>query len=97
MQSNAVVLAKNVASTAPTAAVNVDTGGRYNLVVLATTYPTTCQLQVLGPDAATWIPLGSSLSANGVASFDLAAGQYRMNLNTGTTAGLYATLVRVPY
>lgn len=97
MQSNAVILAANVGTTAPTAAKNVDTGGRYNLTVLATTYPTTCQLQVLGSDAATWINLGSSLSANGVTSFDLSPGQYRMNLVTGTTAGLYATLVRVAY
>lgn len=97
MQANGIILAANLATTAPTAAQNINTGGRYNFTMLASTYPTTCQLQVLGSDNATWISLGSSLSANAVVTLDLSPGQYRLNLVTGTTAGMYATLVRVAY
>jgi hypothetical protein len=97
MQTNAVVLASNLATTAPTVAAELNTGGRHNLTTTATTYPgTTCQLQVQHIDG-TWVNLGSNITANGVTAFDLSAGQYRLNISGTASAALYATLVRVPY
>ena len=73
-------------------------GGRTALVIIAGTYPSTCNLQLLGPDGSTWMNMnGSSIGANGVTSYDLPAGQYRMNMAGGTVANLYAKLIAIAY
>jgi len=96
--TSAYALAANVSGATTTTPVTVDAAGRYVLVLLAGTYDgTTGFLQVLGPDASTWISLNATkYSANQVTSYDLPSGQYRMSLGS-STAGLYATLVRCPY
>ena len=92
-----VVLCSNISAVADQAAVTWS-GGRAALVLIATTYPTTANLQCLGPDSTTWINInGTTYSANQVTAYDLPAGQYRMHLASGTVAGMYASLVSVPY
>lgn len=71
-------------------------GGRTALVVQATSYPSTLQLQMRGPDGNP-INLGNNLDADGIANLDLPAGSYRMNLNGGTATDVYVQLCKVPY
>jgi len=71
-------------------------GGRSVLVVEASSFPTTLQLQLLSPNG-TAINVGSNITANGVISYDLPAGSYRMNLNGGTATNVHVTLCRVMY
>ena len=97
MQASGIVLATNVAVVAATSGFNW-VGGKSAIVLIAGTYPTTCQLQCLAPDNATWIPINSStFNANQVTAYDLPAGQYRLYMTGGSVAGLYASLIRVPY
>ena len=72
-------------------------GGRTVLSVVATSFPTTLQLQFLGPDGLTAVSLGANIVANGFTSFDLPAGSYRMILTGGTATAVYATISTVPY
>ena len=97
MQRDGKVLAKDVSGSATTDPITW-VGGRSALIVLASAYDgTTGFLQILGPDGSTWIDINASkFSANGVTSYDLPAGQYRLNLGS-STSGLYASLVTVPY
>jgi hypothetical protein len=69
-------------------------GGKYSAVVSATGYGTAVQLQALSGDASTWVNCGSNFTANAVATFDLASGQYRV-LITGAT-GVYFVIGTVP-
>lgn len=72
-------------------------GGRAALIIHATTFPTSCFLQLQGLDG-TWVSVnGTTFSANQVTNFDLPAGQYRISMSGGTVAALYAALVSVPY
>jgi hypothetical protein len=97
MQGAGVALAKNISSVAAQPQVSWK-GGRCALCIFATTFPSTCQLQMLGKDSATWLTVNSSTySANQVISYDLPAGQYRLNLSGGSVSGLYADLVAIPY
>lgn len=94
--TKAIVLASNVSVVADQLPVTW-TGGRAALVLDATTYPTTCNLQLQGPGGS-WISLnGTTFSANQVTPFDLPAGQYRIHMATGTVAAFYASLVSTPY
>lgn len=74
-------------------------GGRHSLVVIAAPYSSLVSFQLLGPDNVTWITLnGSTISANGATAYDLPSGQYRMlSGGAGSSVGLYAALVSVPY
>lgn len=81
----------NIAAT--TAAFRVR-GGKYMLCATATFGGGNIQLQTLGPDAATWVNVGSSVTAAGVAVFDLAGGQYRFAITTATA--VYVALSSVP-
>jgi hypothetical protein len=71
-------------------------GGRAALVLMATTYPTTLKLQLMGQDGTTAIDI-ATLTANGVTLYDLPAGSYRMSVAGGAPAAIYADLVSVPY
>jgi hypothetical protein len=69
-------------------------GGRYNVMAVATGFGTVVQLQVLGPDGATWLLVGTNFAANGFQTVDVGPGQYRFGI-TGAT-GVYASVWRVP-
>jgi len=72
-------------------------GGRAALVVTATSFPTALNLQLEHVDG-TWVNINSStINANGVYNYDLPQGRYRMFLNGGSAAGLYASLSKVKY
>lgn len=96
MQRDGALLAQNNSTLAPTTPVRF-MGGRAALAVVATAFPTTCQLQVLGPDGVTWLNEGANITANGVTILDLHEGQYRMNLAGVGVTGLYAALACIPY
>lgn len=69
-------------------------GGRAVLVVLATAYPTTLKLQMLGKDGATAIDV-ATVTANGITAYDLPPGSYRMFVSGGAPSGIYADLASV--
>lgn len=94
MQASGVNLAKNV--TATTTAVTWK-GGRTALVLSATAYGTTVQLQTQASNG-TWVSVNATTySADQVTPYDLPEGQYRINISGGTTTALYADLVAIPY
>lgn len=73
-------------------------GGRAVIVAMASSFPTTCQVQMKGKDDSTAISVGSNLTANGISSgIDLPPGQYRIHCTGGTETALYVDLVSVPY
>lgn len=69
-------------------------GGKYLLVVTATWGGGNVVLQRLHNDGATWVPVHTALTANGIANVDIAYGQYRWAVTTATA--VYATADRVP-
>jgi hypothetical protein len=71
-------------------------GGRAILVIMATTFPTTTELQLLGQDGATWITLVTP-TVNGITALDAPAGSYRIKMTGGAPVAVYADLVHVPY
>lgn len=74
---------------------SLNAGGIYQLSAVATTFGTGAQLNAVGPDGATLLPVSSSLTANGGQTLDLPPGAYVLTL-TGTFVGFYATLTRLP-
>lgn len=95
MAQKAVILCDNISSTAAQAAVAFG-GGRGLLIVEATTYPSTCQLQIQSRSGK-WVNFGSNISADIAMPLDLPQGQYRINLSGGTTSALYVVLASVAY
>jgi hypothetical protein len=69
-------------------------GGKYALIVTATFGGGSVQLQVLAADNATWVPLGTALTAAGNQTFDLPPATYRIAVTTATA--VYASLTSVP-
>jgi len=97
MARGGIVLCSNVSVVANQAPV-VWVGGRTSLVVFATTFPTNCHLQMQGMDGSTFLNVTTaSINANGLQTFDLPAGTYRISMVGGAVAGLYANLVAVAY
>lgn len=86
----------------------VNFGGFFSVAVVATFGGGSVELQVLGPDATTWLSLYDTFNnagaeadlivgkfaANGAKNLYLSPGQYRFVLTTATV--LSATLSRVP-
>jgi hypothetical protein len=68
-------------------------GGKYGLDISATFGGGNLQLQTLSVDGSTWINVGSSITANGVSTYDLVPGQYRIAVTTATA--VYAALARI--
>lgn len=95
MQTFSVPLLVSGSATSPAFVWN---GGRGDFAVVGTFGGASVNLQVLGPDSATWIDVGTttSLTAAGHALFDLASGQIRANVVGGTPSGIYATAARIP-
>lgn len=92
MQYASILLSN--ASSAPAAGVQYS-GGRTVLSIIGT-LATTTKLQMLGPDSSTWFDL-ATISAAGATVYDLAPGQYRITLTSGSPSGIYASLIKVPY
>ena len=68
-------------------------GGKYGLDISATFGGGNLQLQTLSVDGSTWINVGSSITANGVSTYDLVPGQDRIAVTTATA--VYAALARI--
>lgn len=67
-------------------------GGRGQFKVAGTFAGATVKLQILGPDGATWQDVGSdvTLTAAGLANFDLPPGTIRAGVAGGSPSGLHA-------
>jgi len=96
MQGNgSVVLATSSAITGSSTTPGLWNGAKGVLVVEAETYPGELNLQIRGLNAG-WIRMNTSnIAADAVISFDLPAGEYRMNVGSGSVAGLSAVLLPV--
>ena len=70
-------------------------GGRYAFGVNATWGGGSVQLEVLMPDATTYIAAAPSFTADGTAVYDLPPGTYELVITTATAVQFF--LVRVPY
>jgi hypothetical protein len=53
------------------------------------------QMTRLAADGSTYVNVGSSITADGTATYDLAPGSYKLAVTTVT--GLYVSLTRIPY
>jgi hypothetical protein len=85
-----VILASNASAT--TNGINLP-GGKFLFTCVATYAAGTVKLQILGPDAATWLDVtGISFTAAGVATFagGLPEGMYRVNIATATAVYMQA-------
>ena len=80
----------NIAATTPAFALK---GGTYGLTVTATFGGGNVQLQILSLDGATWLNVGSAITANGFVCQALPPGQYRIAITTATA--VYAALTSV--
>ena len=69
-------------------------GGKYSFDASGTWGSGNAQVELLGPDGSTWLNVGSSVTANGVQTLDLPAGQYRIAISSGATA-VYAVLTKI--
>lgn len=95
-QGEKLELLVNVAATGTTKVAQI--GGRYIFMVVGTFSGATVQLQLLGPDGATWVSLASgALTAAGAVAVDVPQGaNVRATVASGSPSALYASLVRVP-
>lgn len=59
-------------------------GGRGVFSAVATWGGGNVQLQYLGPNGSTWLNVGSALTADGLAAFELPPGQIRAAVTTAT-------------
>jgi hypothetical protein len=65
-------------------------GGYYQLATVASAYGTNgIELQILGPDASTWLSAPTALkrTTNGTIAGYLPPGQYRLTVDASVTAG----------
>lgn len=93
--TKAVTLAENLdAVSIPDS--KVWEGGAGAIVAVGASFPTTCRVQLLGPDGSSWINVGTAISANVVEAVELPAGTYRLNVSGGTATDLYVRLVSIP-
>lgn len=70
-------------------------GGRGQLVITATTYPTTTKLQLLANGGVTIDYV--TVVGNGAYAADFPAGQYQLSMSGEAVAAMYADLVSVRY
>lgn len=68
-------------------------GGKYALAIDATWNSGNAQLETLADDGATWINVGSSITANGFSNYDLPAGQYRIAISAASS--VYVSITRI--
>jgi hypothetical protein len=69
-------------------------GGKYGLEISATWGSGNVQIETLSLDNSSWLNVGSAVTANGVSTYDLPAGQYRLAISSGATA-IYAALTKI--
>lgn len=73
--------------------VKVNIGGTYNLIAQATWGAASHKLQIKGPNGTGYIDVsGSTMTADGVVSVDLAGGATVRGVVTGTPTDLYSEL-----
>jgi len=71
-------------------------GGKYGVSAVATFGGGSVKLQMLGPDASTFLSVlaATDFAAAGYAVIDLPPGQYRFTIATATA--VYANICRIP-
>lgn len=83
------ILLNNVAATG---AAQQWVGGKGFILAHGTISGATLQMQYLGIDSTTWVPVGAAITAAGGQAIDLPPGRVRMAVTGGTPANLYASL-----
>lgn len=91
-----LTLLQNVAST-PSSYSRLSRGGLFCLAVVGTWNGATAKLQMLGPNGAAALDVGTdaSFTANGSCLVELPAGDYRMVISGGPPSAMYATLKEI--
>lgn len=69
-------------------------GGRAAISISATQFGNAVNVQFLAGNL--WIPICSTFLTSQIFSFDAPAGQYRL-VSSGSSIGMAASLVRIPY
>jgi len=92
MSATATESKKFSSISAPTAPFTLK-GGKYALTVV-NAGAGTVDIQVLGPDGATWLDVSSNITGNGIGTADLPPGQYR--INPSGVASITAAITSVP-
>jgi hypothetical protein len=81
----------NISATTASFTLN---GGEYGITAACASWGGgTVQLEVLGPDQATWIAAATALSANGFQVIDLPPGSYQLALTNASA--VYASVARI--
>ena len=94
--SQAVTLASNV-DAAGTGAWVFYPGGAGAIISQASSYGTTINVEMKGPDGNPIVINSATIGADAVAGYDyLPAGEYRYTATGGTTTDLYIVIARVP-
>ena len=101
--SKGIILCQNVSTVANQPA-QYWPGGFASLMISATTFPSSCFLQVQSIDG-TWINLApatvtstpATISANSAYGYNIPAGQVRIGMSGGSVAALSAALAAVTF
>jgi len=70
-------------------------GGRMSYGVCGTFGGASVQLNQLGPDGATWVPVGSAVTTTGFAIVELAPTQLQLVITGGAGSAIFASIGRV--
>lgn len=69
-------------------------GGKYGIAVVATWGGGSVQLQKVGPDGSTLLPVMTAFTDDGYVTADIPRGTYQLTIATAT--GIYASVERIP-
>ena len=70
-------------------------GGKGFVTVAGTFGGASLQLQYMGPDNATWVPVGSAFTAAGSAVVEMPPGKIRMAISSGPPSAMYAKIEQI--
>ncbi|HUP06845.1 MAG TPA: hypothetical protein VMU47_06830 [Caldimonas sp.] len=70
-------------------------GGRMSYAVCGTFGGCSVQLNQLGPDGTTWLPVGAAVTSAGVAIVELAPCQLQLVITGGAGNAIFASIARV--
>lgn len=69
-------------------------GGKYGIATIASSYGTSVNLQLLGPDGSTYITV-LALIADGLQTVDIPPGTYKIGMS-GVPSGVYISVTSIP-
>lgn len=96
MSVGAITLANNVSSTGAQSW-RTWVGGRAVITANAQTYPSTLNVEIMGPSGAPIAVNGSTINSDCNIPCDLPPGLIRVNLVGGSPSGVYVTVSSIQY